>query len=127
MKEFYTNQPDGIIGNEDCGQMSAWYVLSSLGFYQVNPMNGLYVFGSPLFDKATIKLTDNKSFTVEAENNSPQNIYIQKVELNGKPYSKSYILFKDIMRGGTLRFYMGAKPNVDFGAKEADRPVSFVY
>lgn len=127
MKEFYTNQPDGIIGNEDCGQMSAWYVLSAMGFYQVNPMNGLYVFGSPLFDKATIKLTDNKSFTVEAENNSPENIYIQKVELNGKPYSKSYILYKDIMRGGTLRFYMGAKPNYDFGAKEADRPVSFEY
>ncbi len=104
--------------------MSAWYILSSLGLYQVNPMNGLFVFGSPLFDKATIKLPANNLFTVLAENNSPENIYIQKVELNGKSYSKSYILYKDIMAGGTLKFYMGAKPNYEFGAKAEDRPVS---
>jgi len=126
MKEFYTNQPDGIIGNEDCGQMSAWYVLSSLGLYQVNPMNGLYVFGSPLFDKATIQLPANKTFIVEAESNSDENIYIQKVELNGKPYTKSYIMYKDIMQGGKLKFYMGAKPNYQFGMKAEDRPVSMV-
>lgn len=124
MDEFYTNKPDGIIGNEDCGQMSAWYILSSLGFYQVNPMNGLYVFGSPLFDKASIKLPDNKLFIVESENNSKKNIYIQQVELNGKPYTKSYIMYKDIMNGGTLKFYMGEKPNYEFGTKAADRPVS---
>lgn len=124
MNEFYTNKKDGIIGNEDCGQMSAWYILSSLGFYQVNPMNGLFVFGSPLFDKAMIKLPENKLFTIVAENNSNENIYIQKVELNGKAYSKSYILYKDIMNGGILKFYMGAKPNYDFGTKTVDRPVS---
>lgn len=124
MSEFYTNQPDGIIGNEDCGQMSAWYILSSLGFYQVNPMNGVLVFGSPAIDKATIKLPKNKSFTIIAQNNSQKNIYIQKVELNGKPYTKSYILYNDIMRGGTLKFYMGAKPNYEFGVKTEDRPVS---
>lgn len=124
MKEFYTNQPDGIIGNEDCGQMSAWYVLSALGFYQVNPMNGVYVFGSPMFDKATIQLPSNKTFMVVADNNSDENIYIQKVELNGKPYAKSYILYEDIMKGGELKFYMGANPNFNFGASEADRPVS---
>jgi predicted alpha-1,2-mannosidase len=126
MKEFYTNQPDGIIGNEDCGQMSAWYILSSLGLYQVNPMNGLYVFGSPLFDKATIQLPANKTFIVESENNSDENIYIQSVELNGKPYTKSYIMYKDIMQGGKLKFYMGSTPNYNFGAKAEDRPVSMV-
>jgi predicted alpha-1,2-mannosidase len=124
MNEFYTNKKDGIIGNEDCGQMSAWYILSSMGFYQVNPMNGLFVFGSPLFDKVSIKLPNNMFFTVISENNSAENIYIHKVELNGKPYSKSYILYNDIMNGGTLKFYMGAKPNYEFGAKAEDRPVS---
>jgi predicted alpha-1,2-mannosidase len=124
LNDFYTNKPDGIIGNEDCGQMSAWYILSSLGLYQVNPMNGLFVFGSPLFDKASVKLPENKLFTIFAENNSKENIYIQKVELNGKPYSKSYVLYKDIMAGGSLKFYMGAKPNYDFGTQAEDRPVS---
>lgn len=127
MKNFYTDQIDGIIGNEDCGQMSAWYILSSLGFYQVNPMNGLFVFGSPLFDKATIKLPENKIFTVISENNSAENIYILKVELNGKPYSKSYILYKDIMNGGTLKFYMGPKPNYEFGTNKENRPFSMVF
>jgi predicted alpha-1,2-mannosidase len=126
LNDFYTNKPDGIIGNEDCGQMSAWYILSSLGLYQVNPMNGLFVFGSPLFDKASVKLPENKLFTIFAENNSKENIYVQKVELNGKPYSKSYILYKDIMAGGSLKFYMGAKPNYDFGTKAEDKPVSNV-
>lgn len=127
MREFYSNQPDGIIGNEDCGQMSAWYILSSLGFYQVNPMNGVFVFGSPVFDKMNIKLPDNKSFAIIAQDNSSENIYIQKVELNGKPYTKSYILYNDIMRGGTLKFYMGAKPNYEFGAKTEDRPISVAF
>jgi predicted alpha-1,2-mannosidase len=124
LNDFYTNKPDGIIGNEDCGQMSAWYILSSMGFYQVNPMNGLFVFGSPIFEKVTIKLPLNKSFIIVSENNSKENIYIQKVELNGKPYSKSYILYNDIMQGSSLKFYMGAKPNYDFGTKVEDRPLS---
>lgn len=126
MNEFYSTHKDGLIGNEDCGQMSAWYILSSIGFYQVNPTNGLFVFGSPLFDKVTIKLPENKSFTVVAENNSDKNIYIQKAELNGKPYTKSYILYKDIMKGGVLKFYMGSTPNHSFGSKAEDRPVSAV-
>jgi putative alpha-1,2-mannosidase len=124
MNEFYSTHKDGLIGNEDCGQMSAWYILSSMGFYQVNPTNGLFVFGSPLFDKATIKLPANKTFTVVTENNSDKNIYIQKVELNGKPYTKSYILYRDIMSGGVLKFYMGATPNYSYGSKAEDRPVS---
>jgi len=124
MNEFYTNKKDGIIGNEDCGQMSAWYILSSLGFYQVNPSNGMFVFGSPLFDKVSIALPGNKTFTVLADNNSDKNIYIQKVELNGQPYTKSYILYKDIMAGGSIKFYMGSKPNYTFGSNPQDRPVS---
>jgi predicted alpha-1,2-mannosidase len=124
LTNFYTNKPDGLIGNEDCGQMSAWYVMSSLGFYPVNPSNGVYVFGSPLFDKATLKLPDGKTFTVEAINNSKENIYIQSVELNGKAYSKSYINHKDIMNGGVLKFVMGNTPNYKFGAAISDRPKS---
>ncbi len=124
LKEFYTDQPDGLIGNEDCGQMSAWYVMSSLGFYPVNPSNGVYVFGSPLFDKATINLPKGKSFVVESINNSDKNIYIQSVELNGKAYSKSYITHQDIMSGGVLKFVMGSKPNYKFGAAVNNRPKS---
>lgn len=121
---FYTDKHDGIIGNEDCGQMSAWHIISALGFYQVNPSNGVYVFGSPSFDKAAIKLPDGKTFTVEAIDNTKENIYIQSVELNGQPYDKSYIVYDDIMKGGILKFKMGAKPNYEFGAAEALRPKS---
>ena len=117
LKEFYHDDPDGVIGNEDCGQMSAWYIFSALGFYPVFPASGDYIFGSPLFDKASINLSGGRKFTVEAVNNSPENIYIQKVERNGKPYTKSSISHKDLMRGGTLKFYMGAKPNYNFGVE----------
>ena len=115
MKEFYKDDPDGVIGNEDAGQMSAWYVLSSLGFYPVFPASAEYVFGSPLFDKATINLPEGKSFRVETINNSSQNIYIQSVELNGKNYKKSTIIHQDIMNGGVLKLVMGNKPNLNFG------------
>jgi len=122
LKEFYTEKPDGIIGNEDCGQMSAWYIMSSFGFYPVNPYNGVYVFGSPLFDKAEIALPENKKFVIESVNSSDSNIYIQSVEFNGKPYTKSFITYNDIMQGGMIKFYMGNKPQTSFGAKKADRP-----
>ena len=115
MKEFYHDDPDGVIGNEDCGQMSAWYIFSSLGFYPVFPASGNYVLGSPLFDKATIRLPEGKKFTVEAINNSPENIYIQQVELNGKVQSKSTINHQDIIKGGILKIAMGKQPNPNFG------------
>ena len=124
LDEFYTNEPDGLIGNEDCGQMSAWYIMSSLGFYPVNPSNGVYVFGSPLFDKTTINLPEGKTFTIQAENNSKENVYIQSVELNGKEYSKSYITHQDIVAGGALKFVMGNTPNHNFGSSSEDRPKS---
>ena len=127
MKHLYRNDFNGLEGNEDCGQMSSWYVLSALGFYPVNPSNGVYVFGSPVVDKAEIALPDNKKFTIVAENNSDENIYIQSVTLNGQPYSNSYILHKDIIAGGELKFVMGAQPNYDFGAAKESRPQSKVY
>lgn len=115
MKEFYHDQPDGLIGNEDAGQMSAWYTLSSLGFYPLFPASTEYVFGSPLFDKATIHLPEGKTFTVITENNSTENIYIQRVELNGEAYEQTTISHDAIMQGGTLKFVMGDTPNTDFG------------
>ena len=121
---FYTDQPEGIIGNEDCGQMSAWHVLSALGLYQVNPSNGIFVFGSPRFEKVTINLPEGKTFTVEAPAASKDNKYIQSVRLNGELYTKSYISYEDIMKGGTLSFEMGREPNKAFGADVADRPHS---
>ena len=124
MRSFYNDTPAGLCGNEDCGQMSAWLVSSALGFYQVNPSNGVYVFGSPAYKRATITLKGGRKFTVTASNNSDRNVYIKSVTLNGKPYTKSYITYDDIMRGGTLAFTMSSKPNKKFGASKADRPVS---
>jgi predicted alpha-1,2-mannosidase len=123
MDKFYTDQPDGIIGNEDCGQMSAWYILSSMGLYQVNPCDGVFVFGSPVLKKAAVEVRGGRTFTMEAEENSPENKYIQRVYLNGKPYTKSYITYDDILRGSTLKFVMGSKPNKSFGRSRNSRPV----
>ena len=125
--ELYTDKPDGLSGNEDCGQMSAWHIFSSLGFYPVNPSNGAYVFGSPLFDEASIVLPENKKFTIIANQNSDDNIYIQSVQLNGKDYKFSYITHKDIMEGGEIIFNMGPKPNMNFGLEKKYRPQSIVY
>lgn len=121
MRELYHNAPDGLSGNEDVGQMSAWYILSALGFYQVEPAGGKYVFGSPLFPEATVNVGDGRTFSIKANNVSDRNIYIQSAKLNGKPYTRSYIMYEDIIRGGTLEFQMGAEPS-DFGTKQGDRP-----
>lgn len=124
MNEMYTDKPDGLCGNEDCGQMSAWYIMSSLGFYQVNPANGVFVLGSPLFKEATIPLEENKSFTVKAMHQGKDNIYIQKATLNGIPLTRSYITYNEIMAGGELILEMGNTPNKQFGSKINDRPYS---
>lgn len=121
LANLYHDDFDGLSGNEDVGQMSAWYILSSVGFYQVDPAGGRYVFGSPLFDEATLNVGNGKTFRVVAHNNSSENKYIQSAKLNGKPYTRSYIDFKDIVRGGTLEFIMGNKPS-QFGVKPSDRP-----
>lgn len=122
MNEMYRNDLDGICGNEDVGQMSAWYILSSLGLYQVEPVGGKYVFGTPLFDSATVDVGDGKQFKITARNNSPENIYIKEVILNGRPYNKSYIDYSDIKNGGELLFVMSDKPSPTFGTDSNDRP-----
>jgi predicted alpha-1,2-mannosidase len=122
--KFYKAAPDGLIGNEDCGQMSAWYIFSSLGFYPVNPVNGMFVFGSPIADEVTIKLNNDKKFNIRALNNSSVNKYIQSIKLNGKEYTKSYIMYKDIMAGGNLEYQMGNMPNKKFGSSSKDWAIS---
>jgi len=102
---MYNDGVEGLCGNEDVGQMSAWYILSAMGFYQVEPAGGKYYFGSPLINKATIKVPKG-TFTIVAHNNSAKNIYIKSIKLNGKPYKKNYIDYSDIMNGGKLEFYM---------------------
>ncbi|WP_279054105.1 GH92 family glycosyl hydrolase [Hoylesella timonensis] len=109
LKTMYHNDFDGLSGNEDVGQMSAWYILSSLGIYQVEPAGGRYMFGSPLFDKAVVNVGKGKTFTIIAHNNSAKNVFVQQVKLNGRPYKKLYIDYKDIVSGGTLEFFMTDK------------------
>ena len=121
LNEMYLDQPDGLSGNEDVGQMSAWYILSSVGLYQVDPVGGRFVIGSPLFDKATVNVGAGKTFTVVAKNNSDRNIYVQSARLNGKALKNSYIDFNDIRHGGTLELVMGPKPS-KWGTAAACRP-----
>lgn len=115
LSHMYSDLPDGLQGNEDCGQMSSWYVFSALGFYPVNPSDGMYVFGRPIFDKVVLKLSEKKTFEIRVNNNSAENKYIQSIELNGQLYNKLYISHSDIMAGGTLVFTMGNRPNEQFG------------
>ncbi|MDD7913090.1 GH92 family glycosyl hydrolase [Polaribacter sp. MSW5] len=117
LTELYTNTPDGISGNEDCGQMSAWYIFSSLGFYPVTPGANQYIIGAPLFKKATINLESGKSFTVQANNISSENKYIKSVLLNGTNYENSFINHTDIMKGGSLVFEMTNEPT-SWGTKD---------
>ena len=126
LSTLYTAEPDGLSGNEDVGQMSAWYIMSSIGFYQVEPGSGRYWFGSPLFDEVTINVGrtrstgENRYFTVKAVNNSAENRYIQSVTLNGKAYLKGYLEHSDIMAGGELVFNMGSEPKVWYCAEEPE-------
>ncbi|HEY8389111.1 MAG TPA: glycoside hydrolase family 92 protein, partial [Parasegetibacter sp.] len=124
LDSLYTDKPDGLCGNEDVGQMSAWYLFSAMGFYPVNPSNGLYVFGSPVMDKTELNLDNGNRFIIRASNNSKRNKYIQSVTLNGKKYTKNYILHSDIMAGGELVFEMGENPNFTWGTDMRDRPYS---
>ncbi len=121
--EMYKDDPDGVIGNDDCGQMSAWFILSALGFYPVDPTTGVYVLGSPLFDSAQMRLGGGKMLTINAIGNALNRPYVQSVRWNGKPWTKNWIAHKDLAQGGTLEFTMGDKPS-RFGAAKADRPPS---
>ncbi|GAA3959366.1 GH92 family glycosyl hydrolase [Mucilaginibacter dorajii] len=108
--QFYQNKPDGLSGNDDCGQMSAWYIFTAMGFYPVNPADGRYVFGAPQLNKITLALAGNKSFVIEAKGLSITNKYVQRISLNGRPYLKNYISHQEITKGGRLVFVMGDKP-----------------
>ncbi len=122
--EMYKNDPDGIIGNDDCGQMSAWFVFSALGFYPVDPVEAAYVFGSPLFERAEVMVGAGRKLVIEAPGNRADTPYIAAVTWNGKPWHKSWIAHADLVKGGILRFTMLDKPNPAFGRSLADRPPS---
>jgi putative alpha-1,2-mannosidase len=121
---MYNAGENGYPGDEDEGQMSSWFVLSAAGFYSVCPGTDQYVIGSPLFKKMTISLENGKKFTIEANNNSKENVYIQSATLNGKPYTHNWITQTDIMNGGVLHFEMGDKPAINRGLALEDRPFS---
>jgi predicted alpha-1,2-mannosidase len=120
LTELYDNTVTGLSGNEDCGQMSAWYIFSAMGFYPVNPASGLYVFGSPLLKQTTLNLSNGKTFTIKVANAGKT--YIQSVKLNGKTYPYTYIKHADIEKGGSLEFIMGDEPNKQWGVGKDDRP-----
>jgi predicted alpha-1,2-mannosidase len=124
MDQFYKPTPDGLIGNEDCGQMSAWYVLSAAGFYPVTPGSTTYAIGAPLFPEVRFNLENGKSFTIKAIDISDKNIYIQSATLNGKPYRKSYLDHAALMGGGELVFRMGPRPNTRWGTGPGNEPVA---
>jgi predicted alpha-1,2-mannosidase len=124
MKKMYTTGPEGLAGNDDCGQMSAWFVFSALGFYPVNPADGNYVLGSPLVTDAQIRLGEGRTFRVSAKNNSEANSYVQSVSLNGKALSRSFISHAEIMAGGELVFTMGPEPNTSWATRTEDLPPS---
>ncbi|QNK03667.1 glycoside hydrolase family 92 protein [Dyella telluris] len=122
----YSNTPTGILGNEDCGQMSAWYVFAAMGFYPLNPASGDYMIGSPLFGRLALQLANGKRFVVTARNNSATNVYIQSATLNGKPLDAPVISYGQIMAGGTLDFVMGPQPS-RWAAAWRPKPLAALY
>jgi putative alpha-1,2-mannosidase len=107
---MYDNKPDGMAGNEDCGQMSAWFVISSLGLYAVDPVSAKYDFGTPLFDRVQINLSENRTLTIEAKRQSPKSIYVRSVEWNGSPINGLTVEHTQLIKGGTLVFHLGDEP-----------------
>ncbi|WP_420144276.1 GH92 family glycosyl hydrolase [Sphingobium sp.] len=124
LTQMYKAAPDGVIGNDDCGQMSAWFVLSALGFYPVDPVSALYVLGSPLFDEASVDLGNGRRLSVKATGNGPDRPYVQSVRWNGRPHDRNWISHADLVQGGELAFEMGAEPS-RFGTAPQNRPPSF--
>ncbi|WP_431634285.1 GH92 family glycosyl hydrolase [Dyella sp. KULCS107] len=124
LQTMYADQPDGLAGNEDCGQMSAWYVLGALGLYAVDPVSTNYVFGSPLLDRAELALGGDRRLVIETIGNSTDTPYIQSVTWNGQPWTRSWISHAELAKGGTLAFTMGRTPNPAFGRDAEDRPPS---
>jgi len=126
MTDFYHDKPDGLIGNEDCGQMSAWAVMSAMGIYDVNPGSDFYVIGTPWFDKITLNLENGKKFIINASNLNKDNFYIQSAKLNGKKYNACFLKHKDIMKGGEITFGMGNQPNESWGTGKKNEPVTAI-
>ena len=125
-KEFYLNSPDGLIGNEDCGQMSAWYIFSAMGFYPVTPASGIYALGTPVFDEVKMHLENGKTFIISAKHLNSTNFYVQDMQLNGLAYNNTFITNADIEKGGNMVFDMGAVPNYQRGIKENEMPVAML-
>jgi predicted alpha-1,2-mannosidase len=115
MQKYFTGKPDGLPGNDDAGATSSWYVLSAMGLYPVSPGHGIYIIGSPVFDRISIRLDPlffkAKEFVIEAKNNSPENVYIQTATLNGMDTNNAWITHDEISQGGTLRLVMGKNPS----------------
>ena len=126
MQNLYSDKEDGLCGNEDCGQMSAWYLFSAIGFYPVNPAGSIYAIGSPAVNSAEINLENEKKFTIKVYNQNEKNIYIQSMKLNGKPLLRYWISHKEIMEGGTLEFTMSAKANKHTGTTKAMFPPDYI-
>ena len=124
MDKLYTSNPDGLCGDEDNGQTSAWYVFSAMGMYPVAPGTDEYVLGSPLFKKVILKLENGKTFTIAAPNNTAETRYIEEAALNGKSYSKNFLTYETVMNGGNLTFKMSAEPNTKRGTAKEDAPYS---
>jgi predicted alpha-1,2-mannosidase len=122
MDRFYRPGPDGWLGDEDNGQMSAWYIFSSMGFYPPNPSQPIYALGSPVFDRAAIHLENGRTFTVEAVRSSPGDVYVQSATLNGKPLDRPWIRHAEVTAGGTLRFRLGSMPNEKWGVSGMPTP-----
>jgi putative alpha-1,2-mannosidase len=121
---MYAAEPNGMQGNEDVGQMSAWYLLSALGFYPVDPVSGNYVLGSPLFEGATVQLGRGKTLEIVVERKDPAHQYVQSFTLNGKPQQRAWFHHSDIAGGGKLVYVMGPEPNLKFGSEESVLPPS---
>ena len=124
MNRFYKNNIDGLCGNDDCGQMSAWYIFSAMGFYPVCPGSDQYVLGAPYLPYLKVRLGNNKTLEIKAPEVSDVNRYVQKVTLNGQEITKLYLTHEQLMKGGELVFEMGSKPNLERGLKPEDKPYS---
>jgi predicted alpha-1,2-mannosidase len=124
LETMYAAQPNGMQGNEDVGQMSAWYLLSALGFYPVDPVSGNYVLGSPLFDSATVELGGGRKLEITVERKDPSHQYIQSFSLNGQPQQRAWFHHSDIAQGGKLALVMGPEPNLKFGSDASTLPPS---
>ena len=124
MDTMYHAAPDGMAGNEDVGQMSAWFLLSALGFYPVDPVSGIYVLGSPLIERATVQVGHGKQLEIEVKRNDPKDVYVQSFKLNGQRQSKAWFQHADIATGGRIELVMGPEPNQSFGSEQADLPPS---